>query len=962
MASISGCAKADEADLVGQLTPVIGVGDEEDTVAELIEWPRLKGSRVEYPTGSSRFREFCRAKSSIDGIWGHAFTYRGNFFKTCSISQEGDYLYLLPDLAKEKKCRHLGDEVSLEYVQGVVKDSQTDRFCCYLAQFDYGLTLALRNLVKSVMNLIRACPAQFNCNFWEVILVCKTLNGRWAAFGSERMITAKDFLEYYAVKYVTATDGAYLLSSSSRPCFFDLPSAGRVWNDNLLWVSGECHQRSDEEPLELNNRTITKGSMEEKLSTPKLNTPLKLARLNEILDGPVDMATVSSTAVRRLAKRKAIKRGAAPRSITSISVDDSSKRRKVTSPIKSQEVLEESDKIAEGADLRLRFEVEAGLLEEQCRAKARKKMVAVMDDEFKKFARALRNIQLGFQDRSMELEKRISQLEGEKKQAESEAEAERLVTASAISRNNLAEKLYQLRYTKVEIIVFSEGNYEEMEIMDEEEVEEREDGLNDVEKTAADNQETIKQEIESSRLRVVDLEGLLEVEKKSSAELHFRMFVYVPFVLHPKLVIIGRPRKNWLSRAYVAREREEQTLLYNAEYTEEYEVLFSQYEGRLDDNVKLSLKLEEAKRQFEEKTATILSRDLALNQHTSELAELKEKVASGSRHELLKGEIKLDTAQTNLAVSETDFEKLSSSIMGKDQKLHKSAQIRDSLIARLDRVKADLRRLKGREAQSRANVAEIQAKNKSLVDNLAHARGNVMRDVQRENEMNERINQLCALISESKRELLVREIKYQKDLKFELDKRDGEITSGEGCREMKEFLHRKEELVENMRIDLTNSQQKSIDLTRQMSERINQLTAKLPKSKVHRLKDNKRAAVTHQAFKELVVHEQEKCDGEALHQRQLSALVAFYVEEIKFLQVEKDLMQDCFSGRTCVYKLDISSIDSIGVMDHGIGTTMAEQIARGREIVAKRALEYMASRTEIGGSSSVISPTLVVGG
>ncbi|KAF6148326.1 hypothetical protein GIB67_025545 [Kingdonia uniflora] len=259
--------------------------------------------------------------------------------------------------------------------------------------------------------------------------------------------------------------------------------------------------------------------MEEKLTTPELNTPLKLAQHNEILDGPVDMATVSSTVVPNLAKRKAVKRGASPRSVLSVSVDDSSKRRR--------------------------------------------------------FARALRDVKLGFQDRSMELEKRISQLEGEKNQleenliwdrgafqlerekerkatalklkevrAESEAEAERLVTASAISRNNLAGKLYQLRYKKAEIMAFSKGNYEEMEIMDEEEVEEREDGLDVAEKTPADNQVTI-----------------------------------------------------------------------------------NQYEDRLDENVKFSLKLEEAKRQVEQKTATILSRYLALNQLSSELAELKEKAA-----------------------------------------------------------------------------------------------------------------------------------------------------------------------------------------------------------------------------------------------------------------------------------------------------------------------------------------------
>ncbi|KAF6162371.1 hypothetical protein GIB67_034636 [Kingdonia uniflora] len=788
-------------------------GEEVDTVAELVEWPRLKSSRVEYLAASSQFREF--------------------------------------------------------------------------SQFDYGLTLPLRNLAKSIMNMIGDCPAQLNCNFWEVILVCDTLNERWAASGSERRITVKDFLEYYAVKYVTTTDGAYLSSNSSRPCFFNLSSAGRVWNDNLLWVSGECLQRFDEEPLELNNRTITKGkyTIENRTIICMLNY---ISIVDLYLTLPTFYTRISCKVLRKesfinVVAREGTELEDVLKELEISSVNDNSKRRKETSPTKSQVVLEKSDKIAEGADLRLYFEVEAGLLKEQCRAKAREKMVAVVDDEFKKFARALRGVQLGLQDRSIELEKRISQLEGEKIQfeenltrereafqlelkkerkaaalklkevrAESVAEAERFVTASATSRNNITGKLYQLRYTKAEILAFSEGNYEEKEIMDEEEVEEMEDGLNVAEKTAAVNQETIDKEIESSHLRVVDLEGLLEVVKKSSTEL------------------------------------------------EEKAASGSRHEAELTDY-----------------------RIRALN---DEISDMKCNIRA-LNEQLLKKEIDLDTALTDLAVSEADFEKLNSSIAGNDLELRNSVQIRDSLIARLDRLKADLRRLREREAQSRVDLAEVQAKNKNLANDLAHPRGN-----------------------------------YEKNLKFELDKRDGEISSSEGSREMKDFLRRIEELVENMRIDLTNSRQKLIDFTRQMSERIDKLTAELAESKARHLGDNKRAVVTHRSFKELVVHEQEKCDGEALHQQKLSALVVFFVEEIKFLQVERDLMQDCFSGRTCVCKLDISSIDPIGVMDCGIGTTTAEQIAQGREIVAERAPEYMASRTEIGGSSSAVSPTPVVGG
>ncbi|KAF6141092.1 hypothetical protein GIB67_006537 [Kingdonia uniflora] len=473
----------------------------------------------------------------------------------------------------------------------------------------------------------------------------------------------------------------------------------------------------------------TSGSMEEKLSTPELNTPLKLARLNEIPDGPVDMATVSSTVVQNLAKRKAAKRGAPSRSVMSDSMDDSSKMRKVTSPTKAQVVLEESDKIAEGEALRPRFEVEAGLLEEQCRAKAREKMVAIMDDELEKFARALRGIQLGFKDWSIDLEKRISQLEGEKNQlegnltrkreafqlelekereaaalklkevrAESIVEAERLVTASATSQNNLAGMLYQLMYTKAEIMAFSEGNYGRRKLWMKRRL------------------RKWRLEIESSRLRVVDLEGLLEVKKKSSAELQ------------------GFGFKQLTSELVELREKAVSGSRNEAELVE-YRIRVS--------NEEIS--------------------DMKCNIHAL-------------NEQLLKREIDLDTAQTNLAMSEADCEKLTSSIMRKDQELCNSAQIRDSLIAR-----------------------------------------SVRRVVQREKETNKRINQLCTRISKSEQELRVREMKYQKDLKFELDKRDGEIAFGEGSREMKEFLCRKEELVDNMRIDITNSRQKSIDLTRQMS-------------------------------------------------------------------------------------------------------------------------------------------------
>ncbi|KAF6153149.1 hypothetical protein GIB67_034871 [Kingdonia uniflora] len=393
MVSTSDCAKADEVDLVGRLSPVIRVGNEEDIVAELVEWPRLKGSRVEYPMGCSRFREFCKAKSSVDGIWRHAFGYR--------------------------------------------------------AQFDYGLTLPLRNLAKSVMNMIGTCPAQLNYNFWEVILRSNEepleLSNRAITKGISCKVSRKESLIDSVAKEGTELKVV-------------LKKFGINWFKRV--ASKDDKVRRSQAKRRIAGKTS--GSMEDNMLTPELNTPLKLTRLNQMPDGPIDMATVSSTVVRNLVKRKSVKRGAASRSATSDSVNDSSKRRK--------------------------------------------------------FVRALRGVQLGLLDRSIELERWISQLEGEKNKfeesltrereafqlelekereattlklkevrAESVAEAKRLVSASATSRNNLTGKLYQLRYTKAKILAFREGNYEEKEIVDEEKVEEIEDGLNVAEKTVVDN-------------------------------------------------------------------------------------------------------------------------------------------------------------------------------------------------------------------------------------------------------------------------------------------------------------------------------------------------------------------------------------------------------------------------------------------------------------------------------------------
>ncbi|KAF6137935.1 hypothetical protein GIB67_041808 [Kingdonia uniflora] len=251
----------------------------------------------------------------------------------CTTKKGEDYLYLLPDLAREKKCRRLRDEVSLEYVQGVVKDSRTDGFCYYLAQFDYGLTVPLSNLAKGIMNLIGACPTQLNCNFWEVILVCENLNGRWVISGSGSRISVMDILEYYAMKYVTATDDAYLSSSSLQPPFFDLSSAGYKVARKESFIDFVAREGSELE-LVLKDLGINRykrvasrndkvkrsqaqrkmvgkapNAIKENVSISKYNTPLKFAQPNDMPDAAVEMATILSKEVQKLTMRKIVMMG-----------------------------------------------------------------------------------------------------------------------------------------------------------------------------------------------------------------------------------------------------------------------------------------------------------------------------------------------------------------------------------------------------------------------------------------------------------------------------------------------------------------------------------------------------------------------------------------------------------------------------------------------------------------------------
>ncbi|KAF6168416.1 hypothetical protein GIB67_004968 [Kingdonia uniflora] len=103
--------------------------------------------------------------------------------------------------------------------------------------------MPLTNLVKGIMNIIGVCPVQLNENMWEVINVCEFLNKLWEENEVERRISPEVILQFYGVKNLFASGGAYFSASSTRPLFFDLNSAGRIWNDNVKGPSSNMKRK-----------------------------------------------------------------------------------------------------------------------------------------------------------------------------------------------------------------------------------------------------------------------------------------------------------------------------------------------------------------------------------------------------------------------------------------------------------------------------------------------------------------------------------------------------------------------------------------------------------------------------------------------------------------------------------------------------------------------------------------------
>ncbi|KAF6157954.1 hypothetical protein GIB67_015270 [Kingdonia uniflora] len=100
-----------------------------------------------------------------------------------------------------------------------------------------------------------------------------------------------------------------------------------------------------------------------------------------------------------------------------------------------------------------------------------------------------------------------------------------------------------------------------------------------------------------------------------------------------------------------------------------------------------------------------------------------------------------------------------------------------------------------------------------------------------------------------------------------------------------------------------------------------------------------------------------RIEGHASHSELLWAVIAYFVEEVKRLEFERDTLLDCMLEKGCICKVDIDRGDCMSSMGMDLGPHPAELIEQGRIIVISHAQEFMASRPPIVGERVADNPT-----
>ncbi|KAF6141023.1 hypothetical protein GIB67_006468 [Kingdonia uniflora] len=527
-----------------------------------------------------------------------------------------------------------------EYFDGDVRSDLLEGFLCYLSQLEYGLSIPLSNLAKDIMNAIGACPVQLNENMWEVITVCDHLNEKWDKEGKVSRITPEDVLQFYGVKNYKAIMGPYFSASTPRHRFIDLNSAGRTWNDNVIWVKGNCLQRDDEEPLYLQFRTVkqsVKSKLERKESLldkvmeeeTKLEFVLEwhgLSRKKRVDSRSKSSAqpnpVMSSKIVLKYPKKRMLKEFLA--SGTTRSGEAAKEKRRRVKPS-----IESGEKVAEGRSTAVDDSKE---VEERTR-------LAVLhgeEDTIRMVTRFIKEIWLGIEEEKTELKKENIELEKELARSRTDAlmEVRQLKASHAVTigqlqvepkanpdemvkeRDRLGPYLMVKGYSKEEVDAIKADTYVEEEDEEEAEAVRIVDGLDGVSRqTVLDSQgddaeipeDNSEKALREMSLRIKDLEAGLARERKT-----FKALLSAQAELHVELDS---------SRSY-----EGDILMCNWEFAEQFDRMREASENREDQYVKAHFKLVEVTRAAFGQTLHVEEKDAKIGKGLKELVEITERV------------------------------------------------------------------------------------------------------------------------------------------------------------------------------------------------------------------------------------------------------------------------------------------------------------------------------------------------
>ncbi|KAF6145689.1 hypothetical protein GIB67_028910 [Kingdonia uniflora] len=423
-----------------------------------------------------------------------------------------------------------------------------------------------------------------------------------------RRITPEDILQFYGVKNFKASGGSYCCTSITRRCFFDLNSTGRIWNDNIKWVKGNCLQRDDEELLDfrfrsgkqsVKYRVERKESLLDEVAEEKTKLELVLGELGLSRKKRVESRSKKFSKAQSTRLMMGVNEGTRQTSGDEVRAKTpggeiaQGKRRRVK-PLGGS-----GDKVAEGRSV---SEDDLKEVEER----ARLTILQGKEDTNHMVARLVKGIWLGIEEQESELKKAKNELEKNLARAKTDAlkEVKQLKAAHA-------------GYSQEEVDAIKADTYTE------EEEEEAEtlgvvDGISpqigldnqgdDVELPEGGSEKVVKE----MSLKINEFESRLARELETSKAL-----LSAQAELHVELD--------------ASRIREDYALMYNREFTEQFDRMKEENENWEDQYVKAYIRLEKLNKVVSDLTRQVVEKESGIKKGLEDLCEVTERTENHQR-------------------------------------------------------------------------------------------------------------------------------------------------------------------------------------------------------------------------------------------------------------------------------------------------------------------------------------------